>query len=830
MSKRVVEGDVSDAKRSKVSEEQQSLGPIEAEERKEAESVLARAKKMGLAEEKGVDSAAAPIERETEEEEKIRLDEEARTWTRPLDWPQGTDVNLEVQDLPHETADTEWWYINGHVKDAAGKEFSFFASFFRIFKEYTQAGEKVCLHSITWAIVDPIEKVYYYDPGMDPSTPSILKSQLEKGHYKVDPRMRRAFIEVLSKGAVPLPDRLLVGTPRCDKDKLFLNYGGCTLTKTAEGDYVCHCENLDKSLGFTMRLKPLKKPVLQGHGGVVKIGLKADTMFYYFIPRNEVTGQFTVKNKTFDISGSGWYDHEFGGKCKTEAEKEFERARQRATEAYAWNWLSVQLDNGCEITASTVVQPVKKELLDKFTVLIEANERFEFNDDAVHFEPIPQSAWVSIRTTLTYYLKWKFVVKAADIDLDIEAAFPEQEFMTLISKPAFWEGRIHVKGIYRGKPVTGRGFIERHGFEPFDKLSAFFDRISTQVQKEIDEVMPFNPTREEARLLIASQPFDHCMKAVNLEQFSEDIIKPLRLIIDRGGKAWRSYAVLLCIDSVGGNSEPNRHLLAMPELMHVGSLIVDDIQDKSDERRGGPSCHKIYGNAVAINAGTSAYFMSMHILNIKTHWLSDPVRRRLYDTFMLTLSAGHSGQAFDINGLDYMMPEVVESGDGAKLCSAIKCTHLLKSGVPAGCLARMGALMGGGSDDQVEALGIYFERIGVAFQIIDDILNLRGLPGKVRAEDIMMGKITYPIAEAMKLLDKAEREWLWSTVQSKPQDQAVLDACVARLEQIGALKASEVHAKEIVGEAWNKLEPLIPDSFFKMMIRAFGWFVLERHY
>jgi geranylgeranyl pyrophosphate synthase len=60
-------------------------------------------------------------------------------------------------------------------------------------------------------------------------------------------------------------------------------------------------------------------------------------------------------------------------------------------------------------------------------------------------------------------------------------------------------------------------------------------------------------------------------------------------IVDRGGKSWRSFAFLLCIDCVGGFSPTYKHWLAMPELMHVGSLIIDDIQDKSDTRRGGPT-------------------------------------------------------------------------------------------------------------------------------------------------------------------------------------------------------------------------------------------------
>jgi geranylgeranyl pyrophosphate synthase len=77
----------------------------------------------------------------------------------------------------------------------------------------------------------------------------------------------------------------------------------------------------------------------------------------------------------------------------------------------------------------------------------------------------------------------------------------------------------------------------------------------------------------------------------------------------------RSYGALACMDIVGGDSREHLNWLAMPEFMHVGSLIVDDIQDGSLTRRGGPCAHLIFGNATAINAGTAAYFMGMKMIS-----------------------------------------------------------------------------------------------------------------------------------------------------------------------------------------------------------------------
>jgi len=210
------------------------------------------------------------------------------------------------------------------------------------------------------------------------------------------------------------------------------------------------------------------------------------------------------------------------------------------------------------------------------------------------------------------------------------------------------------------------------------------------------------------------------------------------------------------------------------------------------------------------------------------------LKLKMYEMYFLTLRAGHSGQGFDINGLDYMMDEVVEKGDEAGLLvTRVSCTHRLKSAVPAGNLARMGALAGRGSEEQIEALGMYFESVGLAFQIIDDVLNLRGFEGagKKRGEDINAGKITFPVAKAMSLLtEKKERKKLWDIIKSKPALDSVVDEAIAIMDSVKAIDKSQDHADNLVESAWKRLDSVLDPSFYKLLLRAFGWYVLQRHY
>jgi geranylgeranyl pyrophosphate synthase len=212
--------------------------------------------------------------------------------------------------------------------------------------------------------------------------------------------------------------------------------------------------------------------------------------------------------------------------------------------------------------------------------------------------------------------------------------------------------------------------------------------------------------------------------------------------------------------------------------------------------------------------------------------MTPETKLRLYDLYFAAMRAGHAGQAIDLGGMASLMPAAVATGDARALEGRILACHRLKTAAPAGCLARMGAVVGGGSTEQVTAVGRFFEDVGLAFQIIDDVLNLRGFKGdlKQRGEDIRNGTVTLPVAIAMSCLPLEQRQWLWETLQSKPQDDVTVAAAVELLESCGAITACADRARELVEEGWQRAEPLLEPSLTRIMLRAFGWYVLERHY
>ena len=766
----------------------------------------------------------------------------------PADWPGPGPIDLDVHDLPHESSTTEWWYVNTHVRTASGRPLSLFVAFFRIIHGKDEAsGAPIHAHSVTWALTDPGSGMYRAVSRVDQRAPQIGLDRIDAGRGPEDPRLTRAIREVLEKGRVPLPDRLFEGEVFVNKRRLELDYDGNRFHKDDQGQYVLHLWDAKTSTGCDLVLSPRKPPIRHGDNGVVQ-GTVGENMFYYFIPRCEVRGTVTVGGTREQLaSGSGWYDHEFG--CPPAKQDEGDDAGggnrdagptlrladdgtpatkdDRSDYDVAWNWASVQLEDGSDVTAYALVRVDNGEILGQWAILVGPNGERSCYDE-MDFTPL--SEWRSTRTFYRYPVTWRLHVPKARLDLELQAAVTDQEFITVISQPAFWEGRVDAKGTLAGRPAAGIGYVERSGFEQVKTLDQFFSAVGEEVRRSVAAVLPLQPGYEVARDLIANERRAHYMDGVDLAQLGRTLFAPVREITDRGGKSWRSYAALACCDVVEGDSRRFVQWLAMPELMHVGSLIVDDVQDRSTVRRGGPAAHLIYGEPLAINAGTAAYFVTQHLL--QTGDVSPASKLVLYDLYFEAMRAGHAGQAIDLGGVDDLMESVVESGDTAELERRVLACHRLKTAAPAGALARMGAVAGGGSQAQIDAVGSFFEALGLAFQIVDDVLNLRGFKGdlKSRGEDLRNGTVTYPVAKAMACLSRDERATLWSRLSSRSDDDALVYGMVEKIEACGAMDECLSEARNLVEDAWTAAEPALADSTAKVMLRSFGWYVLERHY
>lgn len=205
-----------------------------------------------------------------------------------------------------------------------------------------------------------------------------------------------------------------------------------------------------------------------------------------------------------------------------------------------------------------------------------------------------------------------------------------------------------------------------------------------------------------------------------------------------GGKRIRPVLALASADAVGGNSEAILPAAVSLELIHTYSLIHDDLpaMDNDDYRRGRLSNHKVFGEAMAILAGDALLTYAFEVLTDSN--LGQP-ERQLRVIREVAEAAGKvgmvGGQVADL------------AGEGKKLSLVeIEQIHKAKTGALLTVAARLGGILAGGSEEQVQALTEYAQALGLAFQIKDDILDVVGdseTLGKPAGSDLRQGKSTY---------------------------------------------------------------------------------------
>lgn len=233
--------------------------------------------------------------------------------------------------------------------------------------------------------------------------------------------------------------------------------------------------------------------------------------------------------------------------------------------------------------------------------------------------------------------------------------------------------------------------------------------------------------------------------ALPRELWRKVLLGPVEEILARPGKGFRAHLVEAAWHLAGADREMPRALAAVVEILHAGSMVVDDIEDDSTTRRGGPALHVMFGMPLALNAGNWMYFWPFEIL--RSLALPPTTENLLTSRMLATLSDCHRGQALDIALTVGEVPQ-------AQVRDVVSETTELKTGALMGLAAALGAGAAGASPHHLKALETFGRRLGIALQKLDDLGNLSGHkdPEK-RHEDLKNGRLCWPWAWAAETLD-----------------------------------------------------------------------------
>jgi geranylgeranyl diphosphate synthase, type II len=293
---------------------------------------------------------------------------------------------------------------------------------------------------------------------------------------------------------------------------------------------------------------------------------------------------------------------------------------------------------------------------------------------------------------------------------------------------------------------------------------------------------------------------------------------PIRYILRPGGKRIRPVLALMACELFNSDFTKAKNAALAVELFHNFSLVHDDIMDKAPLRRGEATIHKKWSESVAILSGDALLIEAYKLLCTYDPSLS----QQLLNLFNSTASEVCEGQQTD---MDFEQKSVVPLSDYLEMIR-------LKTAVLLGCSLKMGALVGGASDTDANALYLFGVHLGVAFQLQDDLLDVYSDPskfGKQVGGDIITNKKTYPLLRAFADSDETQKKDLTALLDEKDHGRKIEE--VKHLYALLDIQAKTTHAmQQTYDQALSCLNAIGLPEEKKMPLRSLAGFLMQREF
>ncbi|PSK86619.1 octaprenyl-diphosphate synthase [Limimaricola soesokkakensis] len=283
-------------------------------------------------------------------------------------------------------------------------------------------------------------------------------------------------------------------------------------------------------------------------------------------------------------------------------------------------------------------------------------------------------------------------------------------------------------------------------------------------------------------------------------------------LVEAGGKRLRPMLTLAAARLCGYDGPHHVHLAATVEFIHTATLLHDDVVDDSKQRRGRPTANLLWDNTSSVLVGDYLFARSFQLM-VETGSL------RVLDILAnasATIAEGEVLQLTASRNLDTTEDTYlrVVRGKTAALFSAA---------------TEVGGIIAGASESRVAALRAYGDALGIAFQIVDDLLDYGGTAaiGKSVGDDFREGKLTLPVIRAVAQADETERAFWTRCIGRGRIDEGDLAQAQALLTKHGTLESTRQTALDWAGRARRSLRDL-PDHELREMLEDLADYVVER--
>ena len=282
-----------------------------------------------------------------------------------------------------------------------------------------------------------------------------------------------------------------------------------------------------------------------------------------------------------------------------------------------------------------------------------------------------------------------------------------------------------------------------------------------------------------------------------------------------GGKRLRPALLLLSSKLCGYEGPSAIRLAAVMELIHTATLVHDDVIDEAGTRRGRPSTNSRWGNPMSVLAGDWLYMQAFNIALGERNF-------KILDVLIGLTQLMVEGELLQLTHLHKIN---VTEGDYLEL--AYRKTACLFS-----ACVRLGALLAGKNEETEIKLGSYGANLGLAFQVIDDLLDFTSSEeklGKPIGSDLREGKVTLPLIYLLPRCRPEEVEKVYRVLEEGGFHSVQFFEIQELIERYGALRAARDKARKFAQLARNSLDGF-PDSQYRDALRSLAEFILERQY
>lgn len=315
--------------------------------------------------------------------------------------------------------------------------------------------------------------------------------------------------------------------------------------------------------------------------------------------------------------------------------------------------------------------------------------------------------------------------------------------------------------------------------------------------------------QEKVNAYIASLPYERRPKS---------LYDPIEYVLAAGGKRIRPSFVLMAYNLFHDDVDRILPVATALETYHNYTLLHDDLMDKADMRRGRPTVHKKWDDNTAILSGDTMLVLAYeHLAKCDTKYLKPAL-----DLFTETALEVSEGQQFD---MEFETRNDVAEEEYIEMIR-------LKTSVLLACALKMGAVVAGASDADANALYAFGEKVGLAFQLQDDLLDVYGDPkvfGKAIGGDITSNKKTFMLINAFNRADAGTRAELERWTTATEFDPAEKIAAVTEIyNRLGIDKLAEERIKEYFEQSRQHLDELSVSDDRKAVLREYTERMMNR--